>query len=225
MHDLRTCVECNFVDTLVFSMTLDLDLVPSRRERKKLATKQALHEAAFDLAESGGLAGVTIDAIAERADVAPRTFFNYFACKEDAVLDRDPERAAMLRQEVLARPASEDALTALRRVMESEMSRRVVNAELWVRRMRLIRSEPQLAAAMAAASEDIENALIEAVAERTGRNPAHDMYPALVVNAAWGAFKVAHRMWSHRGGAEPFDRLLSEAFDTLASGLTAPELR
>ena len=206
-------------------MSVDTAVVPSRRERKKLATRQALHEAAFALAEAGGLASVTIDTIAERADVAPRTFFNYFACKEDAVLDRHPERPAQLRQEVLARPAGEDALTAVRRVMEDEMSRRVVDADLWVRRMRLIRSEPPLAATMAAASEEIEVALVEAVAERTGRDPATDMYPALVVNAAWGAFKVAHRMWSHMGGAESFDRLLRDAFDTLASGLTAPESR
>jgi AcrR family transcriptional regulator len=206
-------------------MSLDVDLIPSRRERKKLATRQALHEAAFALAERYGLAGVTIDAIAEQADVAPRTFFNYFGCKEDAILDRDPERPAQLRREVLARPVDEDALTALRRVMEEEMSRRVVDADRWVRRMRLIRSEPQLAAAMAAASEDVENVLVEAVAERTGRDPLTDMYPALVVNAAWGAFKVAHRTWSHIGGTESFDRLLREAFDTLASGLIAPELR
>lgn len=215
----------NFFDMMLAAMPLEVTLVPSRRERKKLATRQALHEAAFALAEAHGLAGVTIDTIAERADVAPRTFFNYFACKEDAILDRDPERPAQLRQEVLARPAGEDALTALRRVMEEEMSRRVVDADLWVRRMRLIRSEPQLAATMAAASEEIEVALVDAVAERTGRDPSTDMYPALVVNAAWGAFKVAHRMWSHIGGAESFGRLLSDAFDTLASGLAAPEVR
>jgi AcrR family transcriptional regulator len=206
-------------------MSIDVELVPSRRERKKLATRQALHEAAFALAEEFGLAGVTTEAIAEQADVAPRTFFNYFACKEDAILDRDTGRAAQLRQEVLARPAGEDALTALRRVMEDEMSRRIIDVDLWVRRMRLIRSEPHLAATMAAASEEIEVALVDAVAERTGRDASTDMYPALVVNAVWGAFKVAHRMWSHLGGEESFDLLLSEAFDTLASGLTAPEPR
>ena len=68
---------------------MSVQLAPSRRERKKQATRQALHEAAFTLAEERGLTGTTVEAIAERADVAPRTFFNYFTCKEDAVLDRD----------------------------------------------------------------------------------------------------------------------------------------
>ena len=63
------------------------------RERKKLATRQALHEAALRLVAEHGLASVSIDDIAERADVSPRTFFNYFASKDDAVLGIPLERS------------------------------------------------------------------------------------------------------------------------------------
>ena len=49
------------------------------RERKKLATRMALHEAALRLVADRGLDAVSIDDIAERADVSPRTFFNYFS--------------------------------------------------------------------------------------------------------------------------------------------------
>jgi AcrR family transcriptional regulator len=95
-----------------------VQLETSRRERKKQATRQALHEAAFGLVEENGLAAVTVEAIADRADVATRTFFNYFSAKEDAVLDRDPGRPEAVRQALLERPEAEDALTALRRVMD-----------------------------------------------------------------------------------------------------------
>ena len=44
-----------------------------RRERKKLATRQALHLAALALAEEHGLAAVTVEAIAERSDEAPHS--------------------------------------------------------------------------------------------------------------------------------------------------------
>jgi len=62
------------------------------RERKRIATWDALHEAAATLAlEHDSLQAVTVEAIADLANVSPRTFFNYFATKEDAVLGfRDP---------------------------------------------------------------------------------------------------------------------------------------
>ena len=59
---------------------------PGMRERKKLQTRQGIELAAIELVLEHGLDGVTIEAIAERADVTSRTFFNHFADKVDAVL-------------------------------------------------------------------------------------------------------------------------------------------
>jgi AcrR family transcriptional regulator len=198
-------------------VTVQLEI--SRRERKKQATRQSLHEAAFVLVEEHGLAAVTVEAIADRADVATRTFFNYFSSKEEAVLDRDPGRPEALRQALLERPAAEDALTALRRVMEELVAQEILDGEHLLRRMRLIRSEPLLRGAMAAQHDEIEEALIAAVAQRTARDPIGDLYPALVVSAGLGAFKVALLRWSDQGGQVPFNRVLSAAFDLLAAGL------
>ncbi|MFC5099367.1 TetR/AcrR family transcriptional regulator [Kibdelosporangium philippinense] len=55
------------------------------RERKKLATRQALHEAALKLMRAAGPDAVTVEEICREAGVSPRTFFNYFETKEDAV--------------------------------------------------------------------------------------------------------------------------------------------
>jgi AcrR family transcriptional regulator len=199
-----------------------VEVAPSRRARKKLATRQAIHEAAFSLAEEGGLAAVTVEAITARADVSPRTFFNYFPSKEDAILDWDPDRPENLRLALLARPAGEDALTAMRHVTEDEVAQRVLDAERSLRRMRLIRSEPQLRAAMAAVSDEMERALVEGVAERTGWDADADLYPSVVVSAVWGAFKSAHVLWSDLGGRVSFEALIASAFDTLARGLAPP---
>ena len=64
----------------------------SLRERKRMATWEAIHEAAASLAlEHDSLQAVTVEEIADLANVSPRTFFNYFATKEDAVLGfREP---------------------------------------------------------------------------------------------------------------------------------------
>ena len=59
----------------------------SHRERKRARTWTAIHLAAADAAaRHARLSDITVEAIAEQAEVSPRTFFNYFRSKEDAVL-------------------------------------------------------------------------------------------------------------------------------------------
>ena len=55
------------------------------RERKKRATRAAIHDAAMGLFAERGFAGTTMDQIAEAADVSRATVFTYFATKEDIV--------------------------------------------------------------------------------------------------------------------------------------------
>ena len=55
------------------------------RERKKRATRTALHDAAMTLFATQGFAGTTIDQIAEAADVSRATVFSYFPTKEEIV--------------------------------------------------------------------------------------------------------------------------------------------
>jgi AcrR family transcriptional regulator len=57
-----------------------------RRERKKQATAVAIELAALELVLDRGLDETTVEAISDRADVTSRTFFNYYASKEDALL-------------------------------------------------------------------------------------------------------------------------------------------
>lgn len=59
---------------------------PGLRARKKRETARAIEVAAVELVSESSLAEVTVEAISARADVTSRTFFNYYAGKEDAVL-------------------------------------------------------------------------------------------------------------------------------------------
>lgn len=51
-----------------------------------METRTLLQKSAVDLIIKNGLEKTTIDAISKASDVSPRTFFNYFDSKEDAIL-------------------------------------------------------------------------------------------------------------------------------------------
>ena len=59
----------------------------SLAERKRTAMRQRIAAAAAQLVASRGLAGATVDRIADRADIGRATFFRYFSSKEDAVAE------------------------------------------------------------------------------------------------------------------------------------------
>jgi AcrR family transcriptional regulator len=203
---------------------MSVDLAPSLRERKKQATRRAIHEAAFEMVDQFGLSGVTIEAISDRAGVALRTFWAYFSSKEDAVLDRDPARPQALRAALLARPADEDILSALRRVLDEDLAGRIVDRGRALRRGLLIRREPQLMAAVAATYDEIERELVHGVAQRMGMDPDADLFPGLIVNAACGAYRIAQLRWSDRKGRPSLQDLVDEAFEHLARGLAPGQL-
>jgi AcrR family transcriptional regulator len=128
-----------------------------RRDRKKQATRQALRSAALRLVAERGFANVTIEDITEVADVAPRTFFNYFPSKESAVIGADPERVALMRSSLIGRPSTESPIEALRAVLveytgaiAGELDDLGEGREAWFRRYCAVRDDPDLRGAYAA---------------------------------------------------------------------------
>ena len=58
----------------------------SRRERKKSAVRSNIIDTAIDLFSKQGIAGVTVEQIADAADIGKGTIYNYFHTKEAIVM-------------------------------------------------------------------------------------------------------------------------------------------
>jgi AcrR family transcriptional regulator len=198
----------------------------SLRERKKLATHRLLRRAALELVAERGLTNVTVEDIAEAADVSPRTFFNYFPSKEAALFGGDPERAAELRAGIATEAPGQPALDALRVVLTRDSE--AMAAELrslggdpadWLRRMKVARTDPHVRAAQAAQMAMIERAIAEGLAARLGADLETDPYPGVLAAAAVAVVRACLTFWAGAGGASPLSQLIDQAFAALANGL------
>ncbi|MER5274986.1 TetR family transcriptional regulator [Streptomyces sp. NPDC002809] len=198
---------------------------PERRSRKARRTRDTLAEAAFELVLDRGLRDVTVEEIAERADVDRRTFSRYFTSKEAAVLDSVRGDGDRINDALRARPAGEPPLTAYRRAVLDWLAD--PGAEAWHRRPRifellvLAEQEPTLYAAFHHIRVDAQEDSVAIVAERLGTDPRQDIRPAVTVAAGAGALLVAQAAWVRGGCPDELPRLVEQAFDALAGELLA----
>jgi AcrR family transcriptional regulator len=192
------------------------------RERKKLATRLALHRIALELVAERGLDSVSVDEIADRADVSPRTFFNYFACKDDAVLGLDPDASDRQVTAFLARPADETPVQALRAVAHAQAQEMATDTELWPLRLKVIESSPALLARLTAVFGAADRVLATAIAQRTGTRVGVDAYPTLLAGVAGVAMRTTWQRWLASDFTAALPDLVDEAWDLLTAGLPAP---
>jgi AcrR family transcriptional regulator len=197
--------------------------VPGLRERKKQATRRALQQAALRLVAERGLDKVTVEEIAAAADVATRTFFNYFSTKEEALLGRDPDKQAAFVAALADRPAEEDPVTAMHAVLVAQADDMASRADDWQLRMRLVNDYPQLLPSHLAGFAEGERAMSEAVAARTGVLREQSLSPDRVAAGASAAMRSAMTRWRATDNRRPLADHIDEAFRLLAAGLPVPE--
>lgn len=115
------------------------------RERKARETRRALEVATLDLALEFGYESVTVEQIAQRADVSPRTFFNYFSSKEDAVLGLSTDLAAdALLASFPQHPSGAGTYLDLRGFLLEHFEGHVLSDDLLEKRMKVMASVPAL---------------------------------------------------------------------------------
>lgn len=173
---------------------------PGRRERRKRTTRQALEEAALVLFARDGFDATTVEAIAERAEVSPRTFFRYFAAKEE-VLDMGwAERRERLARLVREAPADADDLTSAVHALEGI----AVDFEAERHRVTLRAAAVATSSALRGRTTDTltawEATLARGLAARRGL-AAPDEEAAVAAAVAVALWRWAIRQWAGTPGA------------------------
>jgi AcrR family transcriptional regulator len=198
------------------------------RERKKQRTREALLRAALELFTTQGYERTTVDEIAESCEVSQRTFFRYFAGKEDAAFAVQEMAEAHFVEAVRARPPHEAPMEALRQaVLEGwdairETVESAVPVELYVRMYRTIESTPALLAAHLRRSAATEETIARLLAEREGVDVDADPRPRLAVAVFGGVIRVTERQWctGEDFSVETVRSLTASYLDQVASALT-----
>ena len=142
----------------------------SLRERQRQQILGDLHESAVAVVERVGFTGATIDLIAGRAKVSRRTFFNYYASKEDAVLGTTAPKMPEQALAAFVNDIEGDQFTRiLRLIIEIIRSTYVLGVTADERR-RLVDSYPQLRERMAQHVSAAESLTETALSERLKRS-------------------------------------------------------
>ncbi|MBT2383614.1 TetR family transcriptional regulator [Streptomyces sp. ISL-11] len=203
------------------------------RERKKLRTRQALIDTALDLFTERGFGGVTLDELCDAVDVSKRTFFRYFASKEDVAMaptqdlwlafladlgTRDPDGRtvpAMLQESLYA---------ALARMTADDWAARVLRSR------RLAGRTPSMDAHGLHFCQRTSRAAVDTLRRRLDLADPDDLRPRLAVDALVAVFHCAMDAWVSRPGTPTRDDLVAHlrvacaalpGSLTLAAGLRA----
>ncbi|MFM9877041.1 MAG: TetR family transcriptional regulator [Rhodoglobus sp.] len=190
------------------------------RERKRRATRRAIQLAALHLVAERGLDNVTIDEVSRVADISPRTFFNYFPSKEEAILGDPPILAESDSVERFVVDADgttvfDGLVTVLIEVGDTSLE----DAEMMQLRHTLVKEYPQLFALRMAKMRDFEEQIAGVIARRL----RHDLPGAeaswidrrarLMTHVSLGVIRHAWASWAT---AEPRTALgveLRRSFD------------
>jgi AcrR family transcriptional regulator len=198
------------------------DAEPGLRERKRRATRLAIQQAALRIAIEDGLAAVTVDEISRRADVSPRTFFNYFPNKEGAILGEDPTLADdAARAAFVAGGPTGDLLADLGALLVHSTRELIEERGLIEERQQVLRAAPELFSrrmeSMKEFQAEVERAVVERIAGQEPDPTALRRQARLASLVALAALRHAWWEWSDGDGDTHLVEELERSFADLAA--------
>lgn len=197
------------------------------RERRKQRTRDALLNAALELFTTQGYDRTTVDEIAGAVEVSQRTFFRYFANKEEAAFAVQTMVETRFLKELRQRPAAEAPFEAMRRAVLcawnsiGEAIEAIIPIDLHMRTYQMIESTPSLIAAHMRRGVALEDEIARLIARREGLDLERDTRPRIAVAAFSGVMRVSGQQWGlgHDTSMESLRTLTEEYLDHLGPAL------
>ncbi len=189
------------------------------RERKKERTRQDLVRSALRLFADRGFDQVTVEELAAECEVSPRTFFRYFASKEDVLFAQGDRSLVQLLETLRGEPADVPALEALREAVRTLAENYEEDREAVILRHRIMSATPALRTRAAERQQGWEAAVIDQLRVSGQTHGMDELDIRLVVAAATTALRVAVTVWVGDTTDLGLEALIDTTFDRLHRGL------
>jgi AcrR family transcriptional regulator len=189
------------------------------RRRRRIRTKLQVQAEALALFQGRGYQQTSVEDIAHAAAISPRTFYRYFACKEDVVLwdEFDDVPPAQVWD---VRPGEDAFAVTVRRLREMTGELLSGDRERLLLRATLSYQVPEVRSRFVMRMFELLGAYLSPLASTVG-TPSEDFRVAVPMAAAFSAMLVAVERWQRDGGTDDLLRLIDEAIAALP-GLPAP---
>lgn len=195
------------------------------RERKKLRTRQALIDTALELFTARGFTGVTLDELCDAVEISKRTFFRYFAGKEDVAMAPTQDLWRTFLDDLETRePGDRPVAEMLQEALHSSLGR--MTEDGWAHRVllsrRLAAKTPSMDAHGLHFCDRTSRAALDTL-HRRFRFAADDLRPRLALDLLVAAAHCAIDRWTDRPGTPTREDLATDlraAFAALPGSLT-----
>lgn len=193
-------------------------------ERRRRIVRAELGRVAIELFAEQGFDAVTVDQIARAAGTSQRTFFRYFASKDDVVLDYERRLHARLVAAFDNQPSSVGAVQGLRQAYTETAHIAPADRSHVVKLGRILAAAPELRSRATGVNAIVHADLLDRVARRMCV-PAESPSARTLVAAMGAVAATEYQQWIADGGqGDPADRI-GAALDLLIAGLGSLDQR
>jgi AcrR family transcriptional regulator len=170
---------------------------------------------ALDLFEARGFGAVTVEEVADAAQISIRTFYRYYASKDELLVEMIRQRARAIATALAERPLNELPLHSVHLAVERALS--IEDPTLVKRWIHVVMDTPGvLRTTMGASILEINQTIADFLGNRLGV-PADSVVPSTLAAAIGAVIHNAQTRWHFRGGE--FVTTVSEALGVLEDGI------
>ncbi len=190
-------------------------------QRGSLSVREGIARAAVRLFLERGFVATTVDDIAFEAGVSRRTYFRYFATKDDTILEYLDGLGERFAESLERRPAAEGLLRAMQNTTREVLAAEAHDTPLGRALTRLIFETPALRARHLAMNASWQPRIAEALGRRTGREDgAADTYLRLLASLMQTALDLGTQQWLAGDSGSLID-YIDEVFETIRTARDA----